>query len=423
MRNEKGVVLPTVLATLMILCVLVPVMVMYTQNEAKWSQKQAANTTAFHMAEAGTEKAYLYITQSTQTWQNLMLGIAPTNYKFDRKFEDIAGGHYAISITSGPDDETVTIISVGRDSRGRESRAIRVVYANTLYGATAIYAGRGAQIGGGVNVEWGAVMSPYTVDAAGRAHPQFWSASQITGFDTNPSPPNCDGPNCCQWHSYQANLPPSPTIDFDFYRSSASMNTTGGCPAGGTNCYYSGSVANWDHNTTKGTIFIEGDLTVKSPGMYHQGNMIVMGNINLPNGAWGRGSSAMSMPADAWKQYCNDWNFYRTTYDDGAPPDFPGINSTSYSSPATCSPAPCTSSKLAIKGMFYVGGNFNNGGGGGGNSDIYGVLYSVGSATQTANSPVNFYYNASAADAVQATNVTLLRVSWQDSLQEWPSGL
>lgn len=423
MRNSRGFVLPVVLATLMILCVLVPLMVMYTQTEAKWSQKQAANTVAFHMAEAGTEKAYLYITRSTQTWASLMLGQEQTNYHFDKKFSDLSGGTYAISITSGPDDDTVTIISVGRDARARETRAIKVVYANSLYSATAIYAGRGVQIGGGVNIEWGGVMSPYTVDSAGRAHPQFWSASQITGFDTNPSPPNCDGPNCCQWHAYQSNLPPAPTIDFDYYRSSAAANTAGGCPAGGTNCYYSGSVSNWNENGTTGAVFIEGDLTVKSPGMYHQGSMVVMGNINLPPGVWGRGSASMSMPSDAWKQYCNDWTFYRNNFDSTAPAAFPGLTSTSYTSPSSCKPSACSSTKLAINGMFYVGGNFNNGGGGGGNSDIYGVLYAVGSASQTANSSVNFYFNASATDGLQATNVTLVRTSWQDWLRDWPPGL
>ena len=422
---SRGQVLPAVVGALMILVILVPVMVTFTQNEAKWSQKQASDTIAFHMAEAGTEKAYLYLTQSTSTWNNLMLGNAPTNYKFDRSFTDLTGGTYAISITSGPDSQTATVIAVGRDERNRATRAIKVVYANSLYGATAIYAGRGAQIGGGVNVEWGAVMSPYTIDADSRMHPQFWSASQITTKDTSPNPPNCDGPNCCQWHSYQTNLPPQPTIDFDFYRSSAALHT--GCPAGGTpanSCYYAGSVVNWNPTLSGKTIFVEGDLTIKSPGMDIDGNMVVMGNLNLPNGVWGRGSRTMSMPTDAWKQYCNDWAFYRATYDTAAPATFPGINTTTYSSPSACSPiGGCQSSKIAVSGLLYVGGNFNNGGGGGGNSDIYGVLYAVGSATQTASSGVTFYFNAGAASQVQSTNVTLTRVSWQDVLTGWPSGL
>lgn len=416
----SGQILPGAIAILMIMCVMVPAMVYWVQREAVWSQKQAANTTAFHLAEAGTEKGYLAVTQSTLTWRNLQNGTGITNYMFDTTFNDLSGGTYAVSITSGPGTEQTTIISVGRDRFNREVRAIRAVYSNAQFGATAIYAGRGVQIDGGVNVEWGAVMSPYTIEADGRNHPQFWSSSQIVTKDTSPNPPNCDSPNCHQWHSYQADLPPTPSIDFDYYRSSAAANTGGGCPAGGTpagSCYYSGSVTDWNYTTT-GAVFIEGSLSVKSPGMYHLGSMVVMGNINQPNGVWGNGVALMNIPSDAWKQYGNDWAFYRATYDAGAPAAFPGLEGTYAPTGLTFA-----SSKLANNGFLYVGGNFNNGGGGGGNSDIYGVLYAVGSATQTASSGVTFYYNGSATDGLQTTNVTLTRASWRDELRGWPSTL
>lgn len=427
-KPAKGQVLPIALAVLMILTIFVPLMVFFTQRDAIWAVKQAANTTAFHLAESGVEKAYLYISQSTTTWQALMDGTAQTGYQFDTSYSDIDGGTYSVSITSGPASQEVTVISVGRDRLKRETRALKVVYGNSVYGAVAIYAGAGAQIGGGVNVEWGGIMSPYTIDAANRNHPQFWSASQIATKDTNPDPPNCDSPNCVQWHAYYPNIPPAPSIDFTAYRTSAAANMGGGCPAGGTpagSCYYSGSVANWKYTTT-GPIFIEGDLTIKSPGMYHDGDMVVMGNVNLPNGVWGNGSSAMTMPPDAWKQYGNDWAFYVQNFDN-AQATYPGLNGT-YTTPAVChgsvsNTAGCSSSKLAVKGMLYVGGNFNNGGGGGGNSDIYGALYVIGSATQTAASGVNFYYNAAASSNLITTNVSLMRISWQDSMYGWPPAL
>jgi hypothetical protein len=416
--NRRGQILPGVIAVLMILAVLIPALVTWIQREAYFSVKQAQNTTALHLAEAGVEKAYLMMTQSTTTWANLMNGVMIDDYNFDRRFEDIPGGHYAVAISSGPEEEQATIYSVGRDALGKEVRALKVVYANAVLGDTAIYAGRGVQIGGGVNVHWGGVMSPYTIDAASRNYPQFWSSSQITSKDTSATPPNCDSPNCCQWHSYQANLPPAPSIDFDFYRSSAAATT--GCPAGGTpagSCYYSGNVSNWDNTTTGKTIFIEGDLSVKSPGMFHTGTMIVMGNINLPNGVWGKGNVTMRIPSEAWKQYCNSWATYQA-FDAGAPASFPGMESSYAPAGLTYS-----SSKIAVNGFLYVGGNFNNGGGGGGNSDIYGVLYAVGSATQTASSGVSFYYNGAATEGLVTTNVSLSRVSWQSDLRGWPSGL
>lgn len=428
--GRRGQILPGAVAMLVILAIMVPAMVLWIQRETVFASKQSHNTVAFHLAEAGVEKAYLYVSMSTITWTNIQAGQAQTDYSFDKSYTDITGGTYAISITSGPGTEQVTIVTVGRDKYNKETRALRVVYGNAIFGGNAIYAGRGVQIGGQVDVEWGAVMSPYTIDAGGRTFPQFWSASQITTKDTSANPPNCDSPGCLQWHSYQANLPTPPAIDFDFYRASAAATT--GCPYHATkyagspagSCYYPGSVTDWTGTTTGKTIFIEGDMTIKSPGMYHVGKMILMGNMNLPNGQWGSSPQVqLNMPSDAWKQYGNNWTHYRDVFDQTAPAAFPGLTATSYTSPAVCVPSFCRSEKLAVNGFLYVGGNFNNGGGGGGNSDIYGMLFAVGSATQTASSQVTFYYNADAANGLVTTNVSLTRVSWRDEVRGWPSGL
>ncbi len=416
--DRRGQILPGAVAALLILAIMVPAIVLWVQRESVFSSKQSLNTTAFHLAEAGVEKAYLYVSLSTITWNAIQAGTAQTNYKFDKSYTDIEGGTYTISITSGPDTQQVTIITVGRDKYSRETRALRVVYTNAILGDTAIYAGQGVKISGGANVEWGGVMSPSNIDATSRNHPQFWSSSQITGKDTSANPPNCDSPACCQWHAFQASLPTTPSLDFDFYRASAAATT--GCPSGGTpanSCYYAGDVTNWNNTTSGKTIFIEGSLTVKSPGMFHTGTLIVMSNINLPNGVWGKGSVTMSMPNKAWKQYCNDWAAYQV-FDAGAPTAFPGLTSTYTSGTVTKD-----STKIAVNGFLYVGGNFNNGGGGGGNSDVYGVLYAVGTSTLSASSPIDFYYNGNATTNIITTNVTLTRSSWQDEVRDWPSGL
>lgn len=423
--GRRGQILPGAVAMLVILAVMVPAIVLWIQRETVFASKQSHNTVAFHLAEAGVEKAYLYISLSTITWTSIQAGNAQPDYSFDKKYEDIDGGTYAISITSGPESEQATIITVGRDRHSRETRALRVVYSNTVMGDTAIFAGQGVRIAGGTNVHWGAVMSPSNIDATNRSFPQFWSASQIIGKDTSANPPNCDSPGCCQWHAFQASLPAPPSLDFDFFRSSAS--TTMGCPnvagkAVGTppgSCYYNGSVTDWNHETAGKTIFIEGDLSVKSPGMFHTGTIIVMGNVNLPNGAWGRGSVDMMMPTKAWKQYCNDWAAYRAYGNDSTEDAaFPGLNST-YQATVT----PINSSKVSVNGFLYVGGNFNNGGGGGGNSDVYGALYAIGTSTFSAASPIDFYYNGDAASNIVTTNVSLTRTSWQSELRGWPSGL
>lgn len=428
--GRRGQILPGAVAMLVILAVMVPAIVLWIQRETIFASKQSHNTVAFHLAEAGVEKAYLYVSLSTITWNAIQAGTPQPDYSFDKKFEDIEGGTYAISITSGPGTQQVTIITVGRDRHSRETRALRVVYSNSILGDTAIFSGQGVRIAGGANVHWGAVMSPSNIDATNRSYPQFWSASQIIGKDTSANPPNCDSPGCCQWHAFEKSLPTPPSLDFAFFRSSAAATT--GCPdyAGargalldGTpsagSCYYPNAVTDWNQSTAGKTIFMENDLSVKSPGMFHTGSMIVMGNINLPNGVWGRGTVDMNMPATAWKQYCNAWATYQAYGNDSTEPaEFPGVNST-YQATVT----PLTSSKVSVNGFLYVGGNFNNGGGGGGNSDVYGVLYAIGTSTISAASPVDFYYNGEATSALVTTNVSLTRTSWQSELRGWPTGL
>lgn len=424
-RREGGQILPIAIVCLLVLATLIPLMVLYTQTESRWSVKQAKSTMAFHLAESGIEKGYLAISVSTQTWVNLQNGTPPTGYNFDTKYSDVGtGGVYSISVSSGPGTQQATIIAVGRDSSKAEVRAIKAVYTNSPLGGIAIYAGKGAQIGGGVNVEWGAVLSPYTVDAANRMHPQFWSASSILTKSTNPNPPLCDQPNCCQWHAFQANLPPAPALDLGFYQSSAAASNCSGMGVGASpanSCYYPASQttdASWSGVVGK-TIYVNGDLNVVSSGKLDIiGNLIVTGNLNLPNGIWGNGTHTMSIPSDAWKQYCLDWSFYKTNFDGGAPASFPGLSSAYAPTGLTYN-----ASHMAVYGLLYVGGNFNNGGGGGGNTNIYGALYSIGSSSETANSGVNFYFDADAAKNLQTTQIILTRASWQDSLIGWPSGL
>jgi hypothetical protein len=406
---RRGQVLAGIIILLLILSILVPLLVNVAMQESKWTDKQARNTTALHLAEAGIEKGYLALSLSTNTWYQLITyGTSIPDYRGDKKYSDVAGGDYAISITSGPLADQATIISMGRDNRNREIRAIKSVYTNAPMGGVAIYSGNGVQIAGGVNVEWGAVITPQTLDPGGRTYPQFWSASQIigAGFDQNPNPPNCDQPDCCQWHSFVANLPPQPTIDLNFYRSSAVITGT----------RFTGPLT-WT-NTTDGsghTYFIDGDLTIKSPGIDINGNLIVTGNLSTQSGNWGRGNRIMKMPTTAWKQYCNAWAHYQTF--DSALASFPGI-SASYAPTGITE----TSGKVAVSGLLYVGGSFTTGGGGG-NTDVYGTMLVVGSSTMTNNSGVTIYFNEEASKNVQWTRISLSRVSWQDYLSSWPAGL
>ena len=77
MKRENGQVLVGVILIMLILAVLVPVMVLYTQNEAKWSVKQTQNMAAFQLAEGGIDRGYRKVSESTTTWAALMAGTIP----------------------------------------------------------------------------------------------------------------------------------------------------------------------------------------------------------------------------------------------------------------------------------------------------------------------------------------------------------
>ncbi len=428
--RPQGQLMIAAIVLLLSLALLVPLMVAYSQHEASWTVKQARSTTALHLAEAGVEKAYLRLTLSTGTWANIQAGSTSTpvaDYNFDKEYSDVAGGTYAISITSGPQKQEATVISVGRDASKNETRAIKVVYSNSPLGGVALFSGKGADVGGGVTVEWGGIVSPEPILlGSALTYPQFWSASYIQPFITTPNPPYCDSPNCCQWHAYDANLPPSPAIDLGFYASSATASicpTTSGVGSGASTpngCYFPTS-QNWSGVTLYGpTVYINGDLTVSAPGIDIMGNLIVTGNLILPTGNFGNGNHPMPIPSDAWKQYCNDWSHYQT-FDPGAPPAFPGLNS-NY---APTGLVMAGTGKTAVYGLLYVGGNIYSSGShaGGGQGDVYGAMYVVGTSTMTQNSGVTLYFDEGAASNLQTTTVVLTRASWQDSLTPWPSAL
>lgn len=420
--RESGQILVGAILLLVLLAVMVPVMVLYTQREARWTQKQDQSTTAFHLAESGVEKGYRKLSLSTAAWYGLIESGTPIDrFKFDYVFADIAGGTYVVSITSGPEDRQATVISVGKDRRGKETRALRVVYAQNILGDTAIQAMGGTTIqGADAQVHWGAVISPEQIDSLGRTSPQFWSAGGILPYDTDPAPPNCDQPNCWQWFSYSQDVPPDPGIDLNFYRSSAQA-TTAGCPPGGVDygsgasCYYSGDYtipANTDY-AGGSTIFIEGDLDIGGR-IRVIGNLIVTGDCNPPNGNWGDNSPfPMVMNQTAWKQYGNNWAGYN--FGDGTKPaNFPGLDS-DYLSPLGLT---YVVSKVPVAGFFYIGGNFGPGGGGG-NTNIYGIMLIQGNATFAQNN-IMVYYNDEASANIRSLRLVLVRKSWQGERMGWP---
>lgn len=429
--SSRGQVLVGVVAIMIVMLILIPTMVMYVQNEAKWSTKNAQNTSAFQLAEAGLDRAFRKVSESTTTWNNIQNRVFPAGYTFDQAYYDL-GGSYAIMVSSGPEAQQVEILVVGRDALRKETRAIKAVFNNSPIGDTAIRAQSSVSIGGAnTAVHWGAIVTPAAITANGRLFPQFWSASTIDLDGNGSTPPNCDQPGCVQWHSFSADIPPNPNIDLGWYASSATANT--GCPSGGTpagSCYYSGDQCwgsngcpgnnNCDNSTecaTDKTYYINGNLEVRSSGIYVRGTLIVTGNLSLPNGTSGAGPNNLPvpLPRQAWMQYGRSWATYSTAWDPSKPASFPGLNSNYKSAAGLTVPI----DNVMVNGFIYVGGNVTQTGGSG-NTRVVGSIFVGGSVTVDPN---NFYvyYTESAGQNIKSTQVILSRDSWRDwPAQGWP---
>jgi hypothetical protein len=421
-HKRSGQVLVGVVLLLVLMATMVPLMVLYVQREAKWTVKQDQSSSAFHMAEAGVEKAFRALSVSTETWYALVEeGTQIDNFKFDHEFSDLDNGTYAVSITSGPEARQATVISIGRDTLAKEVRSLKAIFGQNVLGNVAIHAINGVTMSGNnVQVDWGAIISPETIDPQSRDYPQFWSSAGLTGFDTDPNPPNCDSPNCWQWFAYSPDVPPDPLVDLNFYRSSAQA-TTAGCPSGGVDygsggsCYFSGNTTFGSNFTYSGgsTIFVEGDLDVSAHITVH-GALIVTGDMTLPNGRWGNDNCTMVMPQTAWRQYGNNWAAY--DFGDGTKPAaFPGLDSSYLSAQGLT----YNETKCGVLGFMYIGEDFAESGGGG-NTVIYGTMLVQGHVTLDMNSQFRIYYNEDAAENIRSKRLVLTRVSWQGIVRQWP---
>lgn len=413
-NGDRGQVLVGVIVLMIVLAVLIPSMVLYVQNETRWSMKQERNLQAFQLAEAAIDRAYSLVTDSTQTWANVQLGGAsiPSSFLFSATYTDISSGTYTFSISSGPDESQVTVLGVGRDQNRKELRSIKAVFTNAGLSDTAILGGEGVDItGNNFEVEWGSVVSPSSIETGGKLHPTFWSAGDIDLDSNGSAPANCDSPNCHWWRSYYAGVPPMPTVDLAAYKAIAQSLPDGPCGP-----YYVNGNASLDcTDTSGGTYYVTGDVTDIQGHI--TGNIIVLGDFSTGNGNLGGSSKTVPVPRRAWRQYSNDWAAYLAGWDSTRPATFPGKNS-SYRSPA----AGTAVISPVIHGFVYVDGNFQGPTGGGNIDFVSGIIYVKGVVNLNGNSHVKIYYGSEAAAQVRTTNISLMRESWQSIPEQgWPA--
>jgi hypothetical protein len=278
-RGEGGQVLVGVILLMMILLIMVPALVQWTQVESKASVGDAKNTIAFNLASAAVERGYWKIKSSTNTCAEALAGTPIAGYSNEVTYSDVSGGTYRIYFASGPSSKEVTVTGEGRDNSTGKVRAITAVYQNnTLF--SPLMAQGNIQMNCSMVPYWGPILSKGDIvlndDVEGSFYwPQkyaqgvVWCNNTGTGTcndtiagharDMNGlTPPNTDN---TEWWSDYPYVPEVPLLDFATFKTSATNSGTlnvYGCANTG---------ATWDKRLGHG-----GCLNVLTPHATHFGN-------------------------------------------------------------------------------------------------------------------------------------------------------
>lgn len=452
---------------LLVMCILVPLMVSSAQRESVWTAKQAKDTKAFHLAEAGQEKAFLAVSLSSSVWQKIQGGGAGAlipGFHFDQAYSDVPGGTYTISITSGPAANQATIISVGRDSLKHELRTLKTVYSVTSIASSAsVYAGQvkftntgNAILGPIMSTTQGGGSGTFNITNGSMCSPQIWAVSSITSSinkcsscvpaysgDARCTTSNFSAPAspCTDGVSYWAfncspGLPAIPQLDLASYKALAQADhcTESGQPAGASpagSCYWPpGANPSWSHNpncvfTSSHTYYVD-----SAPGWNFNlsDSCCFYGTFLVPNGNFSD-SSGGACPAytipdwlspggidpNAWKQY--------QLVDSGASSEYygdAGYQSVSasfqFAAPGGTQMKDGTTDVIAFRGLVYAGGTFQISN----SANVHGIVMAPnGLATITNTGGV--YYDADTSKNVKWLNAHPTRVWWQEvAYGAWP---
>ncbi len=223
---------------LLVLLIMIPALVQWTQVESKGAVKNQKATTSFNLAQAAVERGLWKIQSTTQTWADASTGTVITGYNFDVTYRDVPGGTYRILVQSSG-TLTAMVTGEGRDSSNGNTRAISAVYkSQTIY--SPLMATQGVTYTVALIPRlWGPIMSQGSItlndnDIGNMYYPRKYAQDvvQCSGTcnatansrDTNGlTPPNTD--NAEWWSDYQY-LPPLPVLDFAALRSSAAATGT-----------------------------------------------------------------------------------------------------------------------------------------------------------------------------------------------------
>ncbi|MEM4368547.1 MAG: hypothetical protein QXO21_06020 [Candidatus Anstonellales archaeon] len=347
MKRNSGQSVAMVVIILMFFSLAIISITFYLHHESLWTLKEKRSTTAFHLAEAGVDRAYWKLTEDPNNFDKILNGEVIPLYDGTTSFADVSGGEYKIWITSDTEPNTIKIISVGRDNSKNEIRAIEVKYRKEKVEA-AIQAD-GVFSAGNFDVHWGPILATEQLSATSKAYPVKRSKLGISGSSAfckhsnhnlgrpDTTPPSSNSTNFCfhswyppgwyEWQNYDdsVNLP---TVDLAtlkqraisqgrYYTSNQNWtNTNDGFGNAGEsyttyfNNYYGPSAPDPNCNTVR--YFENASLKVAGK-KYLEGTLVIV-NGNLEVVGTDNGDYWWPVPPNAWKQYCaintalaNEW--------------------------------------------------------------------------------------------------------------------
>lgn len=421
MRNNRSgqMAITMVISILLFLLLMFPVMNLFVRNEGRWSVKEKKSTAAFHLAEAGVDRACWKMLENSDMWVITGTGTI-AGYNFDQVYTDLGGGSYAIRISSDPTNPDRRIIdAVGKETTSSQLRRIRLYLENTDTSMNfAVRSENEAELeGGNSQVEWGPVVSRGEIDAQGRNYPRFYSAGHVSPQDGGS---NTAGTDNLYWWSYYS-VPSAPAINFSYYLSSA--QASGASPCGGNYYTVGDRTFMGCHDKSGKTYYVTGNVILKAGGggNHIAGTIITLGNIQFSgnggsaNGA--DGSYNANLPSNAWKEYGANWAHYKT-FDPTAPATYADAVSAGYTAVNKTYPL----SGVLVHGFLYARGEMELQGGGNG---VFHGFVMTGDEFEMETSNYTVYYDPviSAAARLSTGQVTIARKNWYEVKPEWPSGL
>lgn len=440
-RGGQTLVAAVLMATAAL--VIVPLLVFSVQNEARWTVKQDRSTLAYHLAEAGQDRAVAFLAASDESWSQALAGTPAPGYAGDVQYSDVAGGLYTISLSSGPLADQVTVLTKGRDAGSKEVRAIQAVYGadKSVVADAPLLSGFIAQGPVGyqstMHVYWGAITSYTGLTVSGTPppyHPLKISKGSISPWDASPTPPNADPSK--GYSAYDPTLTTPPQLDFDRYRALAKATVlpdpqlSGGSRGSqtaawrGTGYFDAGSkpkevdFKNYVLDCSTCVIFIERDnAKLEGSGYMHIAALIVhSGNIHIHNS--GANPYVVSVPTAAWQQYTAGTAAHPQSPDTAAVDEYPGDGGYRLTKPTYSIPTAAFdgvgNTGMAFHGLLYSY-SFNCSGG---NNTLVGQFL-IGPGGTKVNTIV-LYYDPSVAIGGKYKDPTVLRRSWREVVASWP---